>query len=184
MTGISNGRRLSAVILVMIALSLLISSPVLAAQACPKGKVNCNDPCKQYTDANSNNICDLSESGATNNTGNTSINAPTASNNAADNNNATTNTSESSIESGTADNSGISSNQAGPPDRGRKHGGPPGSDVQNSANQSDTRAASDSTDVQGFFAANMRQNAIPILGGVIALLLVGGVYLGRTKKKG
>ena len=168
----------------MFALLLLINSPVLAAQACPKGKVNCTDPCKQYADANGNNICDLSESGATNNSGNTNSIAPTASDNAAANNNVTNNDSETSNDSGTTNDNGSSSNQAAPPDKGHKRGGPNGRDVEKSANQSDAGTTDDNNDFQGFFATNMRQNAIPILGGVIALVLIGGVYLGRSKKKG
>jgi len=49
-------------ILAALLLILIMTAPVLAWSDCPKGKINCDRPCRDYTDTNGNGICDRSES--------------------------------------------------------------------------------------------------------------------------
>ncbi|HEX3012270.1 MAG TPA: 4Fe-4S binding protein, partial [Syntrophomonadaceae bacterium] len=57
--------RISTRSLIFLAVILLILSTVgtaLAWEDCPKGKINCTNPCRDYIDTNGNSICDHSES--------------------------------------------------------------------------------------------------------------------------
>ncbi|MGE5396555.1 MAG: 4Fe-4S binding protein [Chitinophagales bacterium] len=55
-------RKQKWILLIALICMLLVVTPAFAGNYCPKGKVNCMQPCRDYMDTNGNGICDLSES--------------------------------------------------------------------------------------------------------------------------
>lgn len=55
-------KKMATVVVILLIFSFLAVGTALALEACPKGKINCSDPCHDYIDSNGNSICDRSES--------------------------------------------------------------------------------------------------------------------------
>ncbi len=172
------------IILLAVFAVFAMSGPALAAQSCPKGKVNCQEHCRDWVDNNGNGICDKSESGSTsksnstNSTNTTSNTNPNQNNTQSKSSTTTQSTNQSSSQNASsASNSGstVTSNSTGSQNNGSNN-------TQNAKSSSASSPAAENS-LNGTAAAGIINNAVAILGAVIILVLAGGVYLGRISRK-